>query len=395
MVSDFTHIEDCNLQFLSFVRFCLSDEKEVPADVAKIDWEELLNFAKKHAIVGVVARTLLHDQRLANSDFFLRNRPSEEQVMDWMSLMVKIDQDNRKCNEVAVWTIRNFKKTGFDACILKGQGANLFYPTRTDRMSGDVDIWVRPKQSATSQNETVDVLIQQSKDVEQVLEECRKVMPKAKACYHHVEFFSKHNIPIEVHYRPQWLSNPWHNRNLQRYFMNHADEQFKHHCVLPDGKALVVPTAEFNVIFMLSHIYNHLMHEGIGVRQLIDYFYLLKSVRWSDTLRSQLQNVMSDCGLLNIGQGVSWMMVEVLGLDRAHIIVTPSEHYGRVLLREVLAGGNFGKHDERTLSGVYQSPIMANLQRFVRDFRLLFYFPSESLWEPFFRVYHFFWRKRH
>jgi hypothetical protein len=389
------HIEDYHLQYLSFIRFCLSDEKDVPADVAKIDWEELLNFAKKHAIVGVVARTLLHDQRLANSEVFLRNRPSEDQVMDWMSLMVKIEQDNQKCDGVAAWTIRNFKKTGFDACILKGQGVNLLYPTRSERMSGDVDIWVRPKHSDTSQNETIDVLVQQSKDVERVLEECRKVMPDAKACYHHVEFVSKQNIPIEVHYRPQWLSNPWHNRKLQRYFMTHADEQFRHHCELSDGQVLVTPTAEFNVIFMLSHIYNHLLHEGIGFRQLIDYFYLLKSVRWSDTSRSQLQRVMSDCGLLAIGQGVSWMMVKVLELDEAHIIVTPSERYGRILLREVLAGGNFGKHDERTLSGVYRSPIMANLQRLNRDIRFLFYFPSESLWEPFFRLYHFFWRKQH
>ena len=37
----------------------------------------------------------------------------------------------------------------------------------------------------------------------------------------------------------------------------------------------MIPTVEFNIIFQLTHIYSHLMNEGIGLRQLVDYYYVL------------------------------------------------------------------------------------------------------------------------
>ena len=37
----------------------------------------------------------------------------------------------------------------------------------------------------------------------------------------------------------------------------------------------MIPTVEFNIIFQLTHIYSHLMNERIGLRQLVDYYYVL------------------------------------------------------------------------------------------------------------------------
>lgn len=381
--------------YLRFLRYCLSENEEVPRVVAEMDWRGLLAFARKHAIVGIVARTLLHDQKIGSSAAFAVNKLTEDDVMDWMGEEVMIRQNNEKCDDVACWAINNFRRTGFDTCILKGQGAALLYPESQTRTSGDVDVWVRPSRADAQGNGKRDVLAQQAMDVERVLAECRQFVLSAKACYHHVDFLSKKNIPIEVHYRPQWLNNPWHNRNLQRFFMNKADRQFAHQVTLPNGGQVAIPTAEFNVIFMLSHIYNHLLHEGVGLRQLVDYYYLLRSVDWMEWQRSDLNKTMADCGLVRIGQAVSWVLSTIFGLEESHLLVEPSERYGQIVLREVLAGGNFGKHDDRVLSGAYHSPVRANLQRLVRDVRMVWYFPSECLWEPWFRVYHWWWRKQH
>ena len=37
----------------------------------------------------------------------------------------------------------------------------------------------------------------------------------------------------------------------------------------------MIPTVEFNIILQLTHIYSHLMNEGIGLRLLVDYYYVL------------------------------------------------------------------------------------------------------------------------
>ena len=89
------------------------------------------------------------------------------------------------------------------------------------------------------------------------------------------------------------------------------------------------------------------------------------------------------------------MLVNVLGLPENYLITKPNARYGQQLMREMMAGGNFGKYDERLLSGTYQSKLVANLQRLVRDARMVVYYPSECLWELWFRMWHWIWRKKH
>lgn len=85
-----------------------------------------------------------------------------------------------------------------------------------------------------------------------------------------------------------------------------------------------------------------------------------------------------------------YIMQEVFGMPASRLIVPPNEKYGKFVLNEVLEAGNFGKHDERNRFG--RSKLGHNLQRVYRDIRLVRYFPAEAMSEPFFRVWHFFWR---
>ena len=45
---------------------------------------------------------------------------------------------------------------------------------------------------------------------------------------------------------------------------------------LPDGIGnIAIPTTAFNVIYQLTHLYHHFFDEGIGMRQIIDYFLVV------------------------------------------------------------------------------------------------------------------------
>ena len=68
------------------------------------------------------------------------------------------------------------------------------------------------------------------------------------------------------------MYNPWMNKNLQRYYNKHADNQFHNY----DEKAgFTHTTVDFDLVFSLVHIYRHVFDEGIGLRQLLDYYYIL------------------------------------------------------------------------------------------------------------------------
>ena len=96
--------------------------------------------------------------------------------------------------------------------------------------------------------------------------------------------------------------------------------------------------------------------------------------------------------MLKIARAVMYVLQEIFGLEEDLLIVKPDERRGKKLLREIIEGGNFGQYDKRVGNDVSANAFQKNLQRVYRDVRMAMLFPSESLWEPIFRLYHFFWR---
>ena len=373
--------------FFDFLRFCIGSAKEIPDSLKEADWKELYAIAKKQCLLGV-----LFDG--------IKKLPAEhvgmekELLLQWMAESQMLENANVRLNDAAIQVSEWFRKKGFKTSILKGQGNALMYPNPYSRTPGDIDIWVEGGDK-------------------RVISFVRSISPHGKACYHHIEFPSYKGVEVEVHYRPSFLLCFWHNRKLQKYYERVKEEQFSHRVMLGEQGEIAIPTVEFNLIFQLTHIYAHLMNEGIGLRQLLDYYYVLISddlLVISDDLlvirddllvirddllviRDRVQKELKELGLWKFAGAIMYIMQEVFGMPASRLIVPPNEKYGRFVLNEVLEAGNFGRHDERNRFG--RSKLGHNLQRVYRDIRLVRYFPAEALSEPFFRVWHFFWRLKH
>ena len=235
--------------FFDFLRFCIGSAKEIPGSLKKVDWKELYAIAKKQCLVGV-----LFDG--------IKKLPAEhvgiekELLLQWMAESQMLEKANVRLNDAAIQVSEWFRKKGFRTCILKGQGNALLYPNPYSRTSGDIDIWVEGGDK-------------------RVISFVRSISPHEKACYHHIEFPSYKGVEVEVHYRPSFLLCFLHNRKLQKYYERVKEEQFSHRVMLGEQGEIAIPIMEFNLIFQLTHIYAHLMNEGIGLRQLVDYYYVL------------------------------------------------------------------------------------------------------------------------
>ena len=235
--------------FFDFLRFCIGSAKEIPGSLKEVDWKELYAIAKKQCLVGV-----LFDG--------IKKLPAEyvgmekELLLQWMAESQMLEKANVRLNDAAIQVSEWFRKKGFRTCILKGQGNALMYPNPYSRTPGDIDIWVEGGDK-------------------RVISFVRSISSHEKACYHHIEFPSYKGVEVEVHYRPSFLLCFWHNRKLQKYYERVKEEQFSHRVMLGEQGEIAIPTVEFNLIFQLTHIYAHLMNEGIGLRQLVDYYYVL------------------------------------------------------------------------------------------------------------------------
>ena len=353
--------------FFDFLRFCIGSKSEIPSSLKEADWKELYRIAQKQALVGILFDGIL---RLPSSDMGI----SRDLLLQWMAQSQMLEKANVRLNDAAIQVSEWFRKNGFRTCILKGQGNALLYPNGLHRTPGDIDLWVEGGDK-------------------RVISFVRSISPHEKACYHHIEFPSYKGVEVEVHYRPSFLICFWHNRRLQKYYESVKDEQFSHKVMLEGYGELAVPTAEFNIIFQLTHIYAHLMNEGIGLRQLLDYYYVLvKSEERRVNNLAALQRELKHLGLWKFAGAVMYIMKDVFGMAESKLIVPPNEKYGKFVLNEVLEAGNFGTYDKRNRFG--HSRLGHNIQRIYRDIRLMSYFPAEALSEPIFRTWHFFWRMK-
>ena len=413
--------------FFEFLRFCIGTVQEVPSSLKGADWRVLYAMARKQCLVGVLFDGIKRLPADVGMDKGL--------LFQWMAQNQTLRKANARLDKASVEVAEWFGRKGFRTCVLKGQGNALLYPSGMERTPGDIDIWVEGGDK-------------------RVISFVRSISPHEKACYHHIEFPSYKGVEVEVHYRPSFLLCFWHNRKLQKYYERVKEEQFSHRVMLGAKGEIAIPTAEFNLIFQLTHIYAHLMNEGIGLRQLVDYFFLLKNtdfigntdgvsgntnggasfvntdftdntnkiggnadgdgfllntdftddtdriggnadgdgflVNTDLTDRGLLQDELRRLGLWEFAGAVMYIMQEVFGLENNRLIVPPDVKRGRLVLNEVLKAGNFGKHDARNRFG--RSQLGHNLQRVYRDIRLVRYFPAEALSEPIFRIWHFFWR---
>ena len=235
--------------FFDFLRFCIGSADEIPSSLKEADWKELYAIAKKQCLVGV-----LFDG--------IKKLPAEhveiekELLLHWMAESQMLEKANVRLNDAAIQVTEWFRKKGFRTCILKGQGNALMYPNPYSRTPGDIDIWVEGGDK-------------------RVISFVRSISPHEKACHHHIEFPSYKGVEVEVHYRLSFLLCFWHNRKLQKYYERVKEEQFSHRVMLGEQGEIAIPTVEFNLIFQLTHIFSHLMNEGIGLRQLVDYYFVI------------------------------------------------------------------------------------------------------------------------
>ena len=427
--------------------------------VAKIDWRQLYTFTSRQALLGFCFDGI---ERLTKefSEELKQNPMGRDLLMTWMGAAQQIRRQNMKVNAVAGKLYSKFREDGLRCCILKGQGNALMYPNPCSRTPGDIDVWVNASH-------------------EQITEYAQKHFEIGDDIrFHHLET-SIDGVPVELHFFPGIMNNPIYNVRLQKWFKRNADLQCSNVVSLPDGIGeIAIPTTAFNVVYQLTHLYHHFFDEGIGMRQIIDYFLVVndfsKNVfldtdfsnhpvnfsnhpvplskegstfspspsssgsgdvtapsRCSEPLRSKdggPSKVSPDCagwdrlaieednsavtssastalvvvqrelkylGLWKFAGAVMYVLHEVLGLSEEKMIVPMDEKRGKLLLAEILDGGNFGRHFTKYAGFTHQSMGKKYFLKIWRNMHFVRYYPAEALSEPIFRTWHFFWRLKH
>ena len=501
--------------FFAFLRYCLGYKRDMSRVVAGMNWQELYSFASQQALLGLCFDGI---ERLGKeyTEELKQNPIGRELLMTWMGKAQQIRRQNMKVNAVAGKLFAMLREDGMRCCVLKGQGNALMYPNPYSRTPGDIDVWIDASR-------------------ERIMEYAsRKFELGDDIRLQHLET-SLDGVPVELHFFPCSMNNPIYHARLQKWFRRNADLQCSHIVGLPDGAGdIAIPTSSFNIVYQLCHLYHHFFDEGIGMRQIIDYFLVVndfsknvflnnnssnhpvplskegsskitpslftikegstshpdpltlrgeggnRPTRCSEPLRSKdggPSKVSPDCagwdrltervgdrlgdslgeglgdrldgsgdmtsasndtsataarssfaagsssitsvssasttdssvytaldvvqkelkylGLWKFAGAVMYVLKEVLGLSEDKMIAPMDEKRGKLLLVEILEGGNFGRHFSKYGGFTHQSMGKKYFLKIWRNMHFVRYYPAEALCEPLFRTWHFFWRLKY
>ena len=209
------------------------------------EWEMLFVTAQKQAVVGIMLSAL---RTLEKSGA----KPPKGLLLKWIGLGMQIECQNKICNQRCLEISRLFAGGGFKSCVLKGQGTAMYYKCPAYRQCGDIDLWVKGGR-------------------DNILAFVRRLhinIGHVDVKHSDMDFFE--DVPVEIHFLPSWMYNPFMNKKLQTFFNKKSLEQFENY---DDNIGFSHPTIDFDLVFSLVHIYRHIFDEGIGLRQLLDYYY--------------------------------------------------------------------------------------------------------------------------
>ena len=335
--------------FIELLQIALGNRDVLSRVPSASEWAALYQESQRQAIVGIMIDGLEHLPQ--------EQHPPKEMLLQWIGL-VQMNEGSyhlhcEKARELTSRLIEN----GVPSCVLKGIGFAQYYPTPSRRQCGDIDMWV-----SGVRNEVMNYL--------------KREYEVSGVVWHHAVVHIFRDVETEIHFSPIWLHNPFHNKRLQMWFEDHREEQ-----MVVDGKlGFAYPTVSFNAVYALVHFYHHLIEEGIGIRHIIDYYYILKALPESDRV-SVVENL-KKIGLLKLANAVMWILKDVCGMNEGYLICEPDKKEGRFLFDEMMRGGNFGhyRNDNRKRNTVG------------RMFALLPHFPREVLWVVPWKIWHKCWR---
>ena len=358
-----------------FLNYCLGKKVDMSMVVAKIDWRQLYDFASRQALLGFCFDGI---DRLTKefSEELKQNPMGRDLLMTWMGAAQQIHRQNMKVNAVAGKLFAMLREDGLRCCILKGQGNALMYLNPYSRTPGDIDVWINASRK-------------------RIMEYAQKKFELGDDIrLQHLET-SLNGVPVELHFFPCSMNNILNHVRLQKWFRRNADLQCSNVVGLPDGAGdIAIPTSPFNVVYQLCHLYHHFFDEGIGMRQIIDYYYVVNNDELL-VIRDTLQRELKHLGLWKFAGAVMYVLKEVLGLSEEKMIVPMDEKRGKLLLAEILEGGNFGRHFTKYGHFTKQGMAKKYFLKIWRNMHFVRFYPAEALSEPIFRTWHFFWRLKH
>lgn len=342
--------------FIQLIQIYLGHRDKLSAIPTENEWKRIFSEAQRQSLIGILFSAI--------EQIPLEQKPPKAIKVQWWAMTQTIEEQSHLMEERSHETYAFFANQGINCAILKGQSVACLYPYPYRRQSGDVDIWLNIPR-------------------DQIYRMAREHDPNGiihGANYHHIHYQLFPDCEVEVHIYPSFLSNPFLNHQLHSFFRLHPPLSGKEYL-----------DNSFNRIFILMHCFRHLNGHGVGLRQLMDYYYVLRQ-GYTEEERKETLLWIKRLRLTRFTKGVMWILREVFKLEEQYILLEPDKKEGLFILSEIHHTGNMGHYDHRNW-GSLKTPLSRFFFNLRRSFHFITHYPQESFWQPLFSIWLNIWRR--
>lgn len=338
---------DIYYTMFALLRFSLGIDKKFDCKLTAEQWQSLYAEAERQALRGV-----LYDgvSRLTQPSA----APPLQLAMKWARNRETVRGLNELFNREAARLTQLFESQGHKTAILKGQANARLYPVPDSRQPGDIDIWVDGGRKA----------------IEEMLGKLGMMEGAETKELHHINLpKSMTAVPVEVHNLPSHGNiNRRTNQRLQAWLKELLDMGA---VMCPEG--FRSPSILFAMTMQLAHISQHLLAEGVGMRQVVDYYMLLRAA--SPDERKQVAGMLKPIGLYHMAEALMWVLAETMHIEEELMLTRPHQRRGQWMLNRIIDGGNLGRFASSQATGLWQ----VFMQQRRHHWELIKFNPSEGM----------------
>lgn len=358
-----------NELFIELLRMSLGTCEKMSRVPSAYEWEQLLVKAEEQAIVGVMLSGI---EKLPPEQM-----PPLELKLQWIGETQITEATNKEHRKVIAKTRDCLEKGGVMMALMKGLVCAARYPHPERRDCGDIDFVVAEDDFAR----TLDLL-------EKIGTVDRELIHE-----HHGMVFVD-DVTLEPHYKVHNFQNPAVDKAMREMFA----EVFPQKLVFLDlkGEKVHVFPADFECVVLVGHMVNHVYAEGLGLRQVIDFYYWLKvhgeRLRADNELWSGLRRMKMERAFRVFVR----ICEEYLGLDEALLGLNYTEkekRFATKMMDDVMRVGNFAQSIDYLGENDSLRPIRSYLWVVGRCCKLSYLCPAEARWWPVSKVRRFLWKK--
>lgn len=292
-------------------------ESELPES---IDWKAVVALARKHAVLGMIINAVaLLPGRL---------RPSAATQAKMNSFALGLIQANMVLDQTAGRLAGFLAAQGIPGVLLKGQGVARYYASPQARQTGDIDFYVGKTLYRRAVGLCRSGLAAQGSDCEETATHFS---------------FEMQGVEIELHRLASQMFSPWRRGRFQRWIEEELERSPRRRHLDLGGSPVVIPSVDFDAIFIFYHAWLHYLTGGIGLRQLCDWAVIFQT-RGAELNFAELARNLRRFGLVKPWKLFACIAVDRLGVDpdRMPLFDPAYAPAARKVLNNIVAGGNFG-----------------------------------------------------